>query len=301
MRGSYDLDTLLDFYLDHLRVEKGARPNTIEAYGRDLRRYLDTLEKHGISAPAKLSEEILELHMVTLSKHRYKAGTRSRALSAIRQFHVFLHREGFVSQVPVTADLTPKVRRPMPYALSISQVESLIEAPDRESPTGIRDISMLEMAYGAGLRISELCDLTFDEIMDKERLLLVRGKGDKQRLVPYGKPAANALAEYLQNARPSLSRGRAIANVYLNRNGARLSRVGFFKKLKAYAQQAGIQHPVSPHSLRHSFATHLLAGGADLRYVQELLGHADISTTQIYTAIDTSYLIEVHKTFHPRS
>lgn len=297
----YKLDTLVDFYLDHLRVDKGARPNTIEAYARDLRRYLDTLENHGILAPAGLSEELLELHMVTLSKLRYKAGTRARALSAIRQFHTFLHREGFATQVPETADLTPRVRRPMPYALTIAQIERLIEAPDQDSPTGIRDRAMLEMAYGAGLRISELCNLTFGEILDNERLLLIRGKGDKQRLVPYGKPAAHALGEYLSNARPLLAKGRTIAHVYLNKNGGRLSRVGFFKKLKAYARQAGIQHVVSPHSLRHSFATHLLAGGADLRYVQELLGHADISTTQIYTNIDTSYLIEVHKTFHPRS
>lgn len=301
MSTPYPLDTLLDFYLDHLRVERGAMPNTIEAYGRDLRRYLDTLERHGINSATALSEEILELHMVGLSKQRHKAGTRARALSAIKQFHAFLRREGFTERTPDSGDLAPKVRRPMPHALTISQIERLIAMPDRERPTGLRDVSILEMAYGAGLRISEICNLTFDEVIERERLLSIRGKGDKQRIVPYGAPAARAYDEYLASARPRLARGRSIQYVYLNRNGKQLSRVGFFKKLKSYARQAGIEGSVSPHSLRHSFATHLLAGGADLRYVQELLGHADISTTQIYTNIDTSYLIEVHKTCHPRA
>jgi integrase/recombinase XerD len=296
-----NLDTLLDYFLDYLRVEKGALPNTIESYGRDLRRYLDTLEAHGVSSPDGIAEEILELHMVSLSKKRHKAGTRARALSAIRQFHAFLSREGFMERIPDTGDLRPTVRRQIPHALTIDQIERLLDAPDKSTHTGLRDISMLEMAYGAGLRISELCGLTFDEVLEKETLLAVKGKGEKQRIVPYGKPAARALQTYLLKSRPYLAKGRASNFVYLNKDGRKISRVGFFKKLKAYARRAGIQHDVSPHVLRHSFATHLLAGGADLRYVQELLGHADISTTQIYTNVDTRYLIEVHKTCHPRA
>ncbi|MBI4719684.1 MAG: tyrosine recombinase XerD [Chitinivibrionia bacterium] len=297
----YSFDALLDFFLDYLRVEKGALPNTIESYGRDLRRYIDAIEAHGIGDPSGVTEEILELHMVSLSKTMHKASSRARALSAIRQFHAFLHREGFTGRILETADLRPAVRRPVPHVLTVEQIERLLRAPDINGPTGLRDVSMLEMAYGAGLRISELCDLTFDELLEKEALLAVKGKGEKQRIVPYGKPAARALRAYLVKSRPVLSRGRISNFVYLNKSGGRLSRVGFFKKLKIYARNAGIQHAVSPHSLRHSFATHLLAGGADLRYVQELLGHADISTTQIYTNVDTSYLIEVHKTCHPRA
>ncbi len=204
----HSFDTLLDYFLDYLRVEKGALPNTIESYGRDLQRYLDTLESHGVAAPDGISEEILELHMVSLSKQRHKAGTRARALSAIRQFHGFLYREGFSDHVPETADLRPTVRRPVPHALTIDQIERILEAPDRDSPTGLRDVSMLEMAYGAGLRISELCDLTFDELLDKEALLAVKGKGEKQRIVPYGKPAARALRAYLVKSRPLLARTR---------------------------------------------------------------------------------------------
>jgi integrase/recombinase XerD len=195
---------------------------------------------------------------------------------------------------------SPKRGRPIPRVLTVAQIETLLEQPDVTTPLGLRDRAMLELAYGAGLRVSELCGLVHDALREEERLVVVSGKGGKQRVVPYGRHAARALARYLDGGRPILAKESSVPNVFLNRYGRAISRVGFFKNLKSYAITAGITREVSPHILRHSFATHLLEGGAELRYVQELLGHSDISTTQIYTNIDTRHIIEVYKAFHPR-
>jgi integrase/recombinase XerD len=211
-----------------------------------------------------------------------------------------LIREGAVRADPSAAYRRPKRAKRVPKVLSIEQVERLLASPD-EDALGLRDRAMLEIAYASGLRVSELCGLAFDQVVEKERVLVVEGKGKKQRVIPYGRPAAKALASYLSRSRPHLAAGAATPFVFLNRRGKKMSRVGFFKRLKMYARRAGIQREVSPHVLRHSFATHLLQGGADLRYVQELLGHADISTTQIYTSVDRRHLIEVHRAFHPRA
>jgi integrase/recombinase XerD len=294
------IDLHIDQFLDFLRVERGLRPNTIEAYARDLRDYAETLEKHGIEELSKITSEAVELHMTRLAQKKLKPSSRARSLSSIRQFHKFLVSEKKVDELPVLDDLVPKTRRQVPHVLTIEEIERLLAVPDSKDPLGARDRAMLEIAYGAGLRVSELCGLTFDEVFEKERVLVVKGKGGKHRMVPYGKPAAAALRHYLTYGRPVLAGGRPSEFVFLNKNGRRISRIGFSKKLKEYAAKAGIGK-VHPHMLRHSFATHLLQGGADLRYVQELLGHSDISTTQIYTSVDTKHLIEVHKAFHPRS
>jgi integrase/recombinase XerD len=295
------LDTALDAFLDHLVIERGLRPNTIRGYGRDLRAYLDTLEELGVSRTSAADESGLELHLARLSRLGQRPSSRSRALSSIRHFHRFLHREGLAPDA-VGAD-TPGPRRGqrIPSVLTLTQVEALLDQPDRDTPLGLRDRAMLELGYGAGLRVSELCALALDALMTDERLVTVTGKGGKQRLVPYGRAAADALARYLDGARPVLLRGRLEGAVFVNHHGRPISRVGFFKKLRRYAVAAGIPRPVSPHVLRHSFATHLLEGGADLRLVQELLGHADISTTQIYTNVDRRHIIEAHRAFHPRS
>jgi integrase/recombinase XerD len=297
---SVKLDTALDRFLDYLVVEKGLLPNTIAGYSRDLGRYLDSLEDLGVGLTAEIPEEALEYHMVRESRRRLSASSRARALSAIRHFHRFMLLEGLTKK-DISADVSaPKRGKRVPKVLTLEEIERLLRAPDADNPLGLRDRAMLEMAYGAGLRVSELCDLTFPCVMEADMLLVVRGKGDKERLVPYGRPAKRALRRYLSSGRPALARGRVSDYVFLNHHGRRLSRIGFFKCLKRHAAAAGIQRVVSPHVLRHSFATHLLQGGADLRYVQELLGHADISTTQIYTSVDTRHLIEVHRAFHPR-
>ncbi len=294
------LDTALDQFLDYLVSEKGLLANSLAAYGRDLRAYLDTLEELGVASTSAITDEAAELHMVKLSRRGLSPASRSRALSAIRHFHKFLLREG-AARRDVTAGLSrPKRSKRIPKVLSVEQVERLLETPE-ENTLGLRDRAMFEMAYAAGLRVSELCGLTFEQVLDKDRLLVVEGKGKKQRVIPYGRPAARALATYLSRSRPDLAKHRVTAFVFLNHRGARMSRVGFFKRLRLQARRAGIQRGISPHVLRHSFATHLLQGGADLRYVQELLGHADISTTQIYTSVDRRHLVEVHKAFHPRA
>jgi integrase/recombinase XerD len=294
------LDSALDYFLDYLVSERGLMPRTVEAYSRDLRAYLETVEQMGKRSAASIPREALELHMAGLTRRGLSGVSRARALSAIRHFHRFLSREGFANDDPGSDIVAPKRPKRVPRVLTIDQVERILAAPD-DSPLGLRDCAMLELAYAAGLRVSELCGLTFDEVRESERLVVVRGKGGKQRMVPYGKPAASALAAYLSAGRAVLTRGHVSSAVFLNNRGGQISRVGFFKRLKAYAREARIRREVSPHVLRHSFATHLLEGGADLRYVQELLGHSDISTTQVYTNVDTRHLIEVHKAFHPRS
>jgi integrase/recombinase XerD len=293
------LDTAIDQFLDYLVSEKGLLPKTVEAYGRDLRRYVDTVEDTGVNAVRGLTDDTLELHMVRLSRQGLAAVSRARALSAIRHFHRFLVREGLVKEDASRDFSSPRKTRHVPRVLTMQQVERLLEAPDG-SDLGLRDRAMLEMAYAAGLRVSELCGLTFEQVHHQERLVAVEGKGRKQRVVPYGKPAERALSRYLSSARPALAKGKISSFVFLNHRGGGISRVGFFKRLKMHARNAGIEATVSPHVLRHSFATHLLEGGADLRFVQELLGHADISTTQVYTNVDARHLIEVHKAFHPR-
>jgi len=295
------LDTALDAFLDYLVIERGLRPNSVHSYARDLRAYLDTLEDAGVSGTRGAGEDYLELHLVKLSRLGHKPSSRSRALSAIRHFHRFLHQEG-MSATFVGRDVAgPKKGMRIPGVLTVGQVETLLEQPDTATPLGLRDRAMLELAYGAGLRVSELCNLLVVALVIEDRLVLVTGKGGKQRLVPYGRAAADALARYIDAGRPRLAQGHITPSLFLNRRGRTISRVGFFKKLRAYATAAGIPRDVSPHVLRHSFATHLLEGGADLRLVQELLGHADISTTQIYTHIDRRHIIETHRAFHPRA
>jgi integrase/recombinase XerD len=294
------LDTALDAFLDYLVIEKGLAPNTIQAYGRDLRNYLDTLDGLGIRLTGGIEDESVEYHLAHLSRAGLMASSRARTISAIRQFHLFLHREGLLKS-GIGADITgPKRGKRIPRVLTIKQVESLLDQPDIRTPLGMRDRAMLEVCYGSGLRVSELCGLTMESFVDGERLLVVRGKGGKQRVVPYGSHAARELDRYINRGRPQLAGPVVTGNVFLNFRGAPLSRIGFYKKLRAYAVDAGIPVEISPHILRHCFATHLLQGGADLRYVQELLGHSDISSTQIYTNVDTRHIIEVHKAFHPR-
>lgn len=294
------LDAAVDDFLDYLVSERGALSQTIEAYGRDVRAYVDTLERLGVASTCEIPVEGLERHLVGLSRRGLAAVSRSRALSAIRHFHKFLSREGRITGEGDMRVPSPRRSKRIPKVLTIEQVERLLEQPD-DSPSGLRDRSMLELAYASGLRVSELCGLAFDNLHERERVVTVEGKGRKQRIVPYGKAAARALGRYLSAGRPHLSRGRVSPHVYLNRRGGCLSRVGFFKRLREHARNAGIQREISPHVLRHTFATHLLQGGADLRYVQELLGHSDISTTQIYTSVDIQHLVEVHRSFHPRA
>jgi integrase/recombinase XerD len=225
--------------------------------------------------------------------------SRARALSALKGFFRFLHETGALSEPSIVGLASPKVLRKIPFVLAQHEIDRLLSLPDAGT-LGMRDRALLEFDYSTGLRVSELCRLKLENLDRDRRFVRVRGKGSKERIVPYGRSADASLSCYLAAARPVLLGNRMSPYVFLNYRGGPLSRVGFWKLLRRYAEQAGFPGRISPHTLRHSFATHLLEGGADLRAVQELLGHSSISTTQIYTKLDMDYLLEVHRTFHPR-
>lgn len=290
-------------FLSGLALEEGLSDNTREAYRRDL---ADLIQFWGESVPDNWSDvrpTDLTNYLARLSRTGASPATINRRLSAIRHFFGYLLREGAVNS-DATIHLTgPRQRRHLPDVLSVSDIERLLDQPDLATPTGLRDRAMLELGYGCGLRVSELVGVALDDFLLEGAILKVLGKGSKERLVPVGDCARTALVEYLAKGRPSLVRAapHAFGRLFLAaKTGRPLSRVGFYLILKNYVQAAGIERRVTPHTLRHSFATHLLEGGAGLRDVQELLGHVSIDTTMIYTHIDRSHLIEVVRTFHPR-
>jgi integrase/recombinase XerD len=251
--------------------------------------------------PARLTRVLLREFVFLLKDLGLSPASIRRNVSAVRTYYGFLLGEGRVTEDPSDRLESPRRGRVLPETLSVTEVESLLGAPSLEHPLAWRDRALLELAYGAGLRVSELCALGLADLLLTENLVRVFGKGSKERLVPIGRSVIGAVSVYLHTMRPELDRGRSKGRVLLNARGEPLSRVGAWGVVKRAAQRAGITKPVTPHTLRHSFATHLLEGGADLRAVQEMLGHADLSTTQIYTHVDREYLRSVHKQFHPRA
>ncbi|UCF03966.1 MAG: tyrosine recombinase [bacterium] len=256
------------------------------------------MKQIGIREPGKIDFDSSLSFARELEKTKSRA-TRARTLSAVKGFHRFLLREGTIERVEIEEIASPKILRTIPFVLSQDEIVRILDRPD-DSTLGIRDRALLEMAYSTGMRVSEICSLMLERIDEKRRIVRVRGKGGKERLVPYGSAAHKALEQYLSRSRPILLKDGISTSVFLNYAGRPITRVGFWKILKKYVSMAGLPSEVSPHTLRHSFATHLIEGGADLRVVQELLGHSSIATTQIYTKLDMDYLIEVHRTFHPR-
>lgn len=297
-KGGGVIERLGEVYLDHLAVERGLSSRTLVAYRADLREYFAWLREARIGSPGGLDLES-SLRFAAALEQRYGRPARARILSAVKGFHRFLFREGELGQLDISGIAAPKLTRKIPFVLSQVEVERLLEQPCG-GPAGLRDRAMFELAYSTGMRVSELCGLRFEELDLRARLARIRGKGGRERIVPFGSKAAAALDCYLEKGRPLLAADEPAPFVFLNRSGRRLSRVGFWKILRKYAAAAGLPTQVTPHTLRHSFATHLVEGGADLRAVQELLGHASIATTQIYTKLDVDYLLEVHRTFHPR-
>lgn len=285
-------------YIDHLAVEKGLSPLTIDAYRSDLREYFAWLKVAGIDMPEKIDLDSSLRFAAGLEQGKSRA-SRSRLLSAVKGFHRYLYHEGELHDLDITSISAPKIRRHVPFVLSQEETERLLEQPD-ESGIGLRDRAMLEMAYSTGMRVSEVCGLRFESLDLESRLVRIRGKGGKERIVPVGSQAMRSLERYTSESRPGFLSDSPVPFIFLNYRGGPLSRVSFWKILKKYAAMAGLPADVTPHTLRHSFATHLIEGGADLRAVQELLGHSSIATTQIYTSLDVDYLLEVHRTFHPR-
>jgi len=301
------VDGALRTYLDHLAVERGTSRHTLDGYARDLRRYADHLGALGVADLTEITERHVAEFLATLREGTAEhpplaASSAARALVAVRGLHRFAVREGLVELDPARDVRPPAPPRRLPKALPVDDVLRLLESVGPDGPGALRDKALLEVLYSTGARISEAVGLDLDDIDQHERTVLLDGKGGKQRLVPIGRPALAALDAYLVRARPVLaSHGRGTPAVFLNVRGGRLSRQSAWQVLKIAADRAGIKASVSPHTLRHSFATHLLEGGADVRVVQELLGHASVTTTQIYTLVTVTTLREVYATAHPRA
>lgn len=295
-------------YLDHLAVERGLADNTLASYRRDLRRYLQAVSVAGVEAPGEVTEATVAAFLVGLREgdpdHApLSAGSAARAVVAVRGFHRFCLREGLAGDDPASAVHPPAPPRRLPKALPVEDVERLLEAAGADGTArALRDRALLEVLYGTGARISEAVGLDVDDLDLEARSVLLAGKGGKQRLVPVGSFACTAIEAYLVRARPVLaSAGRGSGALFLNARGGRLTRQSAWTVLRAAAERAGVRAAVSPHTLRHSFATHLIDGGADVRVVQELLGHASVATTQVYTLVTVDRLREVYAAAHPRA
>ena len=286
---------------DFIALEQGASVQTSKAYKLDIARFVTYARVKGAASPTEIGAKTLREYVYHLKDLGLAPASIRRNVSAVRSYFKFLLGEGHVVRDPSERLETPKRWRTLPEVLGVEEIEKLLAAPSLDEPLAFRDRAMLELAYGAGLRVSEWISLGVRDVMLQDHLVRVFGKGAKERLVPIGRRAIGATAIYLRELRPSLEKGEGKGALFLNSRGRPLSRMGAWKILRKYVDQAGITKPVSPHTLRHSFATHLLEGGADLRAVQEMLGHVDISTTQIYTHIDREYLRSVHKQFHPRA
>ncbi len=289
---------LLDEYLEHLIVVKGLSHNSVFSYEGDIEKFLMFLKNRG-SSLSLTDEDTLFLYFLTLRQQGLSNKSLRRHLSALRGFFDFLCMKNLRQNNPARLFEGPKLSRSLPEVLSVEEVKRLLMAPDLTTRLGFRDRTMLETMYGAGLRVSEVCNLSIPDIDFQLGIIRVRGKGDKDRMVPIHLQAQNFLSTYIHKHRNDFS--PHVDNVFLNRSGNKLTRQGIWKVVKKYAKISGLKKNISPHTLRHCFATHLLEGGADLRSVQILLGHADISTTEIYTHVQTQRLIEIHNKYHPRS
>jgi integrase/recombinase XerD len=295
------INELLDAYLDHLRVERGLARNTLEAYSRDLTEFIRWVDENLGRSLRDVREEDVRFYFLGKKQEGLSARSLRRKASSIRGLYRFLQKEGTLDQDPTELLEVPRPGVPLPRDLTLDEVDRLLAQPDPAEPLGIRDQAMLELLYATGLRVSELLALRLNDINLEVGYVVAYGKGKKERLVPVGEVALEKLKEYLNSARPGLAKSGRVPYAFLNRSGRRLSRQGFWKLLHRYALRAGISSPVTPHVLRHSFATHLLERGADLRSVQLMLGHASISTTQIYTHLNREKLKQIYQRHHPRA
>ncbi len=295
-----NLDLWIDRFLHYLAVEKGLSRNTLEAYGRELREYGILLDQKQKTRVEEISAQDIVSYFKYLKESGRSARTMARSLSAIKGFHRFLVREGTVQEYPLARWRSPRVVPKLPSVLTFKEVEDLLNQPQKGKNQGVRDKAMLELMYAAGLRVSELVTLSVNDVNIEVGYVRVRGKGAKERIVPIGAAACQALKEYLKEPRRSQAPGSSEATLFLGRTGKGITRQGFWKILKKIAQAAGIHKRITPHMLRHSFATHLLERGADLRSVQSMLGHVDISTTQVYTHVSREHLKKLHRQYHPR-
>lgn len=300
MRRKDTVEQQVDEFINFLSIERNLATNTIEAYTTDLIGYIEYLNSQGINDLNDIGMSDISKFIVALNKKKLSSFTIARKMSAIRMFHRFLQGENISSSNPADNISFPKLSQRLPLVLNKTEMEQILEQPDISSVLGLRDRAMLEFAYATGTRVSEIISTRIPDVMIDDELVRVVGKGSKMRIIPLGKNAIHFVLKYCYESRELLKKPLTDETLFLNRSGKRLSRMGFWIIFKKYVLQAGIIKPVSPHTIRHSFATHLIEGGADLRAVQEMLGHVSISSTQIYTHIDREYLKKVHQTYHPR-
>jgi integrase/recombinase XerD len=300
--GSRDVIVEADIrtFLNCLRVEKGLSPNTIEAYGRDIQKFAAFAMKRAVSTKDVRRSDIVDF-LASLYNQRLDSRSVARHLVTLRNFFRFALMEGYIDEDPAATIESPKFRRSLPQFLSLDEVERVLRQPDTSTVIGLRDKATIELMYSCGLRVSELCGVRVGDLHMGEGSLRCVGKGDKERIVPVGRRALDSVQSYYRGARPQLLRGGSSPYLFLNQRGGKMDRIGFWKALAHYGRMAGIRKHVKPHMLRHSFATHLLDRGADLRAVQMMLGHSDISTTQIYTHVVEERLKQVYKAHHPRA
>lgn len=295
------MQALLDQFLDHLTAERGLSPNTLAAYRGDLDRFLAYLRRVRVAS----LNDVRRKHLIEFLLDERETGRRpttlGRRLAALKTFFRYLQREGLVASNPADGMNSPRLWRMLPDALTVKEVERLLAQPDPRSRHGLRDRALLETLYGAGLRVSEAAGLALDDVNFDDRCVRCLGKGRKERIIPLGESARVYLKRYIEQARPAATRGGASRALFLSARGGPLDRRTIWRLIRNYARRAGLNRPVHPHTLRHSFATHLLANDAPLRVIQEMLGHTDIGTTQIYTHVDSSRLLAVHRRFHPRA
>ncbi|MFA5311262.1 MAG: site-specific tyrosine recombinase XerD [Candidatus Omnitrophota bacterium] len=291
---------LIDTFLNYLSIERGLSNNTIISYRKDLNNYLTFIEGKNIDSLSKISKDNITGFMLAQRDRGIAPNSVARRLAAIRMFHRFLARERILKNDPSTLVDSPRLWKRVPDALTLNEVEALIAQPNVHNSQGTRDRAILETLYATGMRVSEAVNLKKDNVNLDIGFLRCIGKGDKERIIPLGKKAIASISRYIKESRPKFLKDKASEFLFISRSGKKISRQSFWKIIKKYAKLARIKKPIKPHTLRHSFATHLLEHGADLRSVQEMLGHSDISTTQIYTHVNKDRLKSVHRQFHPR-
>ena len=291
----------LEKFLDYITVERGLALNTVISYRHDLAQFISFLEGTGVKDLNSVNREHLSQYLASLHEKGLATRSRNRHLAAIRSFYKYLLREKIADSNPAAQMESSQIKKKLPQVLSPDEVEKLLEQPDVSTALGQRDRAMLELLYATGLRVTELVRMTMEQLNLEVGYVLTLGKGHKERIIPITENAMDALEDYIEHGREMLLKGRDSNYLFVNRSGKPITRQGFWKILQRYAQKAGINKHISPHTLRHSFATHLLEHGADLRSVQMMLGHSDISTTQIYTHVAREQLKKVHRRHHPRS
>lgn len=295
------MQQLFQEFLTHIKVERNLTPNTIAAYKNDLTRYYYFLKEQKIMTPDKITVQLIREYINTLAELGMSETSLARNISTLRSFHGYLLDENYIDDNPTEFIQAPKLAMKLPEVLDLEEIEKILAEVDLIKAKGIRDYAIIETLYSTGVRVSELINIKQKDLFLKERLIIVFGKGKKERIVPFGNKAYTSISRYLQEVRTNLAQKRKSQDMlFLNMRGTPISRMGIWKIIKFYVDMAGIKKNVSPHVFRHSFATHLLEGGANLRAVQEMLGHSDISTTQIYTHLDKDFIIQQHKEFHPR-